>query len=144
MLTGGLPHAAGANIVSGPTSLSPGTATIIVNQNMPGVNVGDSCAVDIFNGAFQITMSIVVAGNAFFPQTDPFFSRFSHAFGFRGTAVDSIAIDSGGVVYAFSMTNGIGNKVVVRPNLALVGDGSETGSDAKVYAADGVSYYLCK
>lgn len=138
MRLGGLPHGTGADIVSGPTSFGAGSAAVTINEGMAGVNAGDSCTVAIDAAVVPLTMSVTISGSSYFPQT------ISAAFGFRGTDSDSISVTSGGVVSQFSMSNSLGNKLVVRPNLGLFGDGSLTGSDAKVYATDGLSYYLCK
>ena len=151
MLTGGLPHQIGSDIVSGPTSLSPGTATVTSNQGMPGVNVGDSCSVVIDASAVPVRVSVTVRGGPYFPQTDA--AAFSFRGGGKGTDYsetniyssysNSVQISSGGVVSEYDMTNSLGNRLEIRPNPQLLVSGSP-GAEAKVVSADRQSYYVCK
>ena len=143
MLVGGLPHQIGADIVSGPTNVSPPSATVTFNRGMPGVNVGDSCTAAIDASSMLLSMSVTVAGSPYFPQTD------AAAFSFGEPGNDNaIWISSSAVVSQYQMTNSLGNMLLIRPNLELPSldffGTISIGAEATVFAPDRASYYVCK
>jgi len=137
MWLGGLPRQAGGDPVSGPGSVSPGTAKVSFSQGMAGATANDSCTVNIQEPYIPV-VNVQTNGARYFAS--------GVDFGFRGTETDTISITSGGVVFEYTMTNGQGGKIEVHPNNGLFGTGI-TGTEAKVWSdvvGAWTNYFTCK
>ena len=135
MWSGGLPHAAGAAIVSGPETAA--SKVYLVNA-INGVAVGDACRVTIAEPFIPI-LSVELRGAAWA-------GLGAQTFNFNGGAGDTITVDRYGIVSEYTMTSANGAlQVEMHPNLQLF-DPKTSGSEGVVGTLSGGSftgYFIC-
>ncbi len=135
MWSGGLPHAAGAAVVSGPDTAA--SKVYLVNA-INGVAVGDACRVAIAEPFIPI-VSVEVRGAAWS-------GLGALSFNFNGSEQDTISVDRYGIVSEYTMTSANGTlQIEMHPNLHLF-DPKTSGSEGVVGTITSGSftgYFIC-